>query len=110
MVSFDCLQPASVVIEPDLFVRYIRCDANGDGRSNIADAVWILEEIFRGGPESTCRAALDCDDDDAIGVTDALFAIAYRFLGGPVPAAPFPDCGEETLEGAPLDCEVSACD
>jgi hypothetical protein len=30
------------------------------------------------------------------GVTDAVYLIAWTFLGGPPPAPPYPDCGAAT--------------
>ena len=72
---------------------FIRCDANNDGRSNIADAIWIINELVRKGPATTCAAAADCNSDANRDLTDAVFAIAYQFQGGAAPGAPFPECG-----------------
>jgi hypothetical protein len=33
---------------------FIRCDANDDGAVSIADAVWILNELFLGGARTRC--------------------------------------------------------
>ncbi len=72
---------------------FIRCDPNNDGRSNIADAIWIINELVRKGPATTCAAAADCNSDANRDLTDAVFAIAYQFQGGAAPGAPFPECG-----------------
>ena len=82
-------------------VPFIRGNCNGDDRVNIADGIWIINEIFQNGPAGTCLIACDANDDSAVDVADATFIIMYRFMSGPVPAAPWPDCG--TIEGA--DCE-----
>ena len=72
---------------------FIRCDPNNDGRSNIADAIWIINELVRKGPATACAAAADCNSDANRDLTDAVFAIAYQFQGGAAPGAPFPECG-----------------
>ena len=35
--------------------------------------------------------------------TDAIFVFSYRFLDGPAPGAPFPDCGNLDNQ----DCELT---
>jgi hypothetical protein len=35
--------------------RSIRCDANDDGRSEMADAVWVFNELFRQGQGQSAR-------------------------------------------------------
>jgi len=76
----------------------VRCDANQDGRVDIADAVSTLERLFTQGESDACRAAEDCDADGSVNVTDALYTIEYRFLGGMSPPQPFPDCGGPVFE------------
>ena len=72
---------------------FIRCDANGDGDVNISDPVWLLNELFRGGPPSLCPIARDCNNDGDVNITDAIYALLYLFGGGPTPPLPFPECG-----------------
>jgi len=90
---------------------YVRCDPNRDGRSDAADAVWILNQLFQGGPASRCPEAADCDGDGGRDITDALYSLAFQFLGGPPPPAPFPACGRiegtttpETCPEPPIRC------
>jgi hypothetical protein len=78
---------------------FIRCDPNDDGLIDIADPIWILNELFTGGPATPCREAADCNADGAIDLADAAYGITYQFLGGPPPPAPFPRCGR--LPGLP---------
>lgn len=72
---------------------FIRCDPNNDSRINIADAIWIINELVRKGPATACAAAADCNSDENRDLTDAVFAIAYQFQGGMAPGAPFRECG-----------------
>jgi hypothetical protein len=72
---------------------FLRCDPNNDERNDLADVVWIVNELFRGGRETACANASDCNDDQRVDLTDAIFAVSYQFGRGPPPPAPFPTCG-----------------
>lgn len=84
--------------------EFTRCDANADGRHDIADSVWIVSELFREGPRAVCQDATDCNDDEQVDLSDATYSISYEFLGGPPPPAPFPECGLDP-SGDSLSCE-----
>ncbi len=73
--------------------RFRRGDANDDARVDLADAIWILNELVRDGPRTPCRLAADANDDARVDVSDAIWIAHYRFLHGPPPPAPFPACG-----------------
>jgi hypothetical protein len=74
-----------------------RCgDANGDGRINVADAVYLISYIFRDGPMPPVLAACDANGDTNINVGDAIYIINYIFRGGPSPACPSPAAVGET--------------
>ena len=77
---------------------YIRADCNDDSIVNIADGIWILNELFQGGPASPCSAACDANDDSLVDAADATYIFNYRFLGGAPPSAPFPDCGGDSMD------------
>ncbi len=78
---------------------FVRGDANSDGRSDISDAIQILEYMFFSGVAS-CESALDLDDDGVVGIADAIGKLTQVFQGTLTPAAPFPDCGSDpTLDG-----------
>ena len=86
---------------------WIRGDANDDGLVNLADGIFLLNELFQGGPAGTCLAAKDANSDDGVDTADAIYLFNALFLDGPPPAAPFPECG--ALPSAPTeDCEFQA--
>ena len=88
----------------DLF-PWIRGDANDDGLVNLADGVFLLNELFQGGAQGTCFAAKDANADEAVDAADAIFIFNALFLDGPPPSAPYPDC-----EALPADCAFqSSC-
>jgi hypothetical protein len=88
--------------------RFLRGDANGDGRVDISDPVATLLALFLGGPGLQCADAGDANDDGAIDVADAIFGLNALFTGGRPPPEPFPDCGEDpTADG--LGCAGGGC-
>ena len=67
-------------------VELITGDANFTGLVNVADAVWIINNVYAGGSPPIPVAEIgDCDCDDVISVDDAIWIINYIFLNGPVP-------------------------
>ncbi len=64
-------------------------DANGDRTVNIGDAVYVINYIFKGGPQPTpLKDAGDANCDHAVNVGDAVYVINYIFKGGPAPCCP----------------------
>jgi hypothetical protein len=84
-------------------VEFIRSDADGSGKLDITDPIFLLNHLFLGGGAPTCLAAGDANDDDKLDISDAVYSLSFQFLGGPAPASPFPGCGTEASTGA-LDC------
>ncbi|MCK5127968.1 MAG: hypothetical protein KAR42_17045 [candidate division Zixibacteria bacterium] len=60
-------------------------DANNDDAVNIADAVYIINFAFKGGPSPDPIQAGDVNSDDATNIGDAVYLISYAFKGGPAP-------------------------
>ncbi|MBI4600636.1 MAG: lamin tail domain-containing protein [Planctomycetes bacterium] len=74
---------------------FVRSDANADGKTDLTDAVAILDHLFRGGKEPSCVDAADANDDGALSLTDAIFLLQHLFQGGKEPPAPYPDPGQD---------------
>ena len=88
---------------------FIRGNANDDFKVDIADPIWILNELFRGGPATACQPAADANFDGTITIADTAYLIGYLFGGGDEPPAPFPGCGVLTPEEAgDLTCDGGA--
>jgi len=68
-----------------LFSTLNRGDANGDGQINVADAVFLINHIFKGGPAPDPPIAGDANCDGNPNVGDAVYIINYVFNGGPEP-------------------------
>jgi hypothetical protein len=71
--------------EEELFRRG---DANGDGRMDLSDAVFILGFLFIGGSAPGCMDAADVNDDQEVNIADAIFALSHLFTGGAAPPPP----------------------
>ncbi|OUU21801.1 MAG: hypothetical protein CBC13_08515 [Planctomycetia bacterium TMED53] len=99
------LNDGTLTLQPVFDIPFIRGNCNGDNKVNIADGIWILNELFLQGPSGTCFAACDANDDNRYDQADAIFIIAYRLQDGPMPAAPFPDCGP--VAGANCDATTN---
>jgi hypothetical protein len=69
------------VFELAFRTTFRRGDANGDGRLDLSDAVFILRSLFLGGREPRCQDAADADDDGAVTIADAVFVLDHLFRG-----------------------------
>ena len=73
----------------DFFVKLYVCgDANGDEAINVADAVFLINYIFKSGPAPDPLQAGDANCDGGTDVADAVYLINYVFKGGPEPCCP----------------------
>jgi hypothetical protein len=62
-------------------------DTDSDAAINIADAVYLINFIFKSGSAPDPLCAGDVDNDDAVNIADAVYLINYIFNGGPPPDA-----------------------
>jgi hypothetical protein len=83
-----------LAIVPPPTETFLRSDVNGDGSSNLADSIRLLEHLFLSLPVA-CFEAGDTNDDASLNLADAIFHLAFLFNGGPAPPAPFPGCGPD---------------
>lgn len=67
------------------FTTINRGDANGDGTINVADAVFLIGNIFNGGPNPNPLLSGDANCDGGISVGDVVTIINYIFKGGAEP-------------------------
>jgi len=73
VVSFDR------VSLPDSATRFVRGDANADGAVNLADAIWVLEFLFRRGAAPPCQKAADADDNGRVHLLDVIALVRGVF-------------------------------
>lgn len=87
--SFVVNSPMTTVTSPATIVTTvcvaIRGDANGDGTINIADAMYVFNYLFAGGPAPDPFWVGDANCDGGINVSDGVHIVSYLFVGGPPP-------------------------
>jgi len=69
------------LISPD----FVEGDANGDWLVNVADAVYLINFVFKEGPAPVPIDSGDANCDGNTDVGDAVYLINYIFRGGPPP-------------------------
>jgi hypothetical protein len=92
-----------VVFRPQPAFR--RGDANDQGTVDIADAIWILQDLHGDGPGTPCWDAGDANDDGRFDISDAIYLLNHLFLGARPPPPPFGECGLDPTPDA-LPCET----
>ncbi len=65
----------------------LRGDANGDGLVNVADAVYLINFVFKGGTAPVSTYGGDANADGIPNVGDAVYLINFVFNGGSPPPA-----------------------
>lgn len=98
----DGFTSASVICGPIFSRSFLRGDAEENGKTNISDAIVILEFLFLGGETPACLDAADVDDSGDLAITDGIALLGFLFLSGPPPEPPFPYAG---LDFTPDDLE-----
>jgi len=60
-------------------------DANGNGKINISDVIYLINYVLKGGPAPVPLEAGDTDCDGQVNISDIIYLINYLFKGGPPP-------------------------
>lgn len=76
-------------------------DPNGDGTTDVSDAVYLINYAFGGGtaPQPVVACG-DANSDAAVDVSDAVFIINFAFSGGTAPG----DCASGSPAWSGQDC------
>lgn len=85
----------------------LRGDCNQDLRSDLSDAVALLQYLF-GGVRVDCLDACDADDSGELDISDPIYQLGHLFRGGPALPGPSLACGVDRTEDQ-LSCESSTC-
>jgi hypothetical protein len=57
-------------------------DANVDGKVTVSDVVYLVNYLFKGGPEPWLMYS-DANGDSKVTVSDVVYLVNYLFKGGP---------------------------
>jgi hypothetical protein len=63
-------------------------DANGDGVTDVADVMYLVNYLFIGGSPPDPMEAGDANCDGEVDVADVMYLINYLFIGGSPPGCP----------------------
>jgi hypothetical protein len=87
-----------------------RGDANGNGKVDLSDAIFILAWLFSGGDAPACLSTADSNDTGEIDISDAITTLSWLFLGGKEPPDPGPfECGRDPTPDRLPDCDPATC-
>jgi hypothetical protein len=84
--------------------RFIRGDANIDGRINVSDPVYTLRYIYTRDRQLSCVDAGDSNDDGVIDSSDVIYTLNYLFISGTVIPPPLQACGSDPSDDG-LTCQ-----
>jgi hypothetical protein len=63
-------------------------DANHDGKLNLLDVSYIINKLYRSGPDFVCFEEADAKADGKINLLDVSYIINALYRGGPKPICP----------------------
>jgi hypothetical protein len=107
-----CNRPGTFsFVAPPAEQFFVPGSANGDGKLDLADGIYILSFLFRGGAPPPCMKAADVNGDCAVDSSDAIAAIYYVLeFGGQLPPVLGTGCQVVPAETCPaLTCELNEC-
>lgn len=86
-----------------------RGDANHSGAVNIADASFINNYLYNGGPAPPCMNEADANHDGRVDQSDSVYLLNWLFNGGSAPPAPGPYNTSCTHSSSPTISCHSGC-
>jgi|GEM_PF-754711 len=88
VVAHDCVDnTASDTSDYDFTIKCLGStgDANGDGHVTIADVVYLVNFLFKGGPPPDPLWKGDANGNCKVNIEDAVYLVNYLMKGGPPP-------------------------
>jgi hypothetical protein len=67
-------------------IQFLRGDANGDTNITVADVVYLVSYLFKGGAVPNPLEAGDANSNGKVTIADAVYLVNFLFKSGPVPA------------------------
>ncbi|EQB62996.1 MAG: hypothetical protein RBG1_1C00001G0575 [candidate division Zixibacteria bacterium RBG-1] len=67
-------------------------DANGDGKVDLGDLIFIVNRVYKGGPAPVFECQADLNADKIVTMLDVVVAVNYLFKGGPPPLKSWTCC------------------
>jgi hypothetical protein len=76
------------ILNDGVSVSFVCGDANGDEAVDISDAVFLVNYVFRNGPDPSDALASDPNGDGVINVGDIVYLVNFMFRDGEPPNCP----------------------
>lgn len=76
-----------VILVSPVQSQFLCGDVDETDDINVADLVYTIDFVFRGGPEPIPYLSGDCDLSGDVNVADLVFMVNYIFRGGPAPCS-----------------------
>lgn len=67
------------------FTTISRGDCNGDSRRSVTDVLYLVNYLFKSGPQPNPMTVGDIDCDTQVNINDVIYLINYLFKSGPGP-------------------------
>ncbi len=67
-------------------------DANGDGKIDLGDLIFIINRVYKGGPAPVFECQVDLNADGIVTLLDIFLGVNYLFKGGPPPVKSWACC------------------
>jgi len=76
-----------VIIAVPSQAQFLCGDVNETETINVADLVYMVDYVFRGGAEPLPYLSGDCDLNGEVNISDLVFLVNFLFKGGPEPCS-----------------------
>ncbi len=73
---------------PFSFLVFKSGDANNDGITDVADVVYLINYLYKNGPEPTPPQSADVVHDAILDISDLIYLLNYLYRHGPAPNCP----------------------
>jgi len=84
----QCGKESAYQDSPFSFYVYVSGDASKDGIVDVSDIVYLLNYLYRGGPQPDPPQSADVYPDQVLDVSDLVFLLNYLYRHGFAPACP----------------------
>jgi hypothetical protein len=85
VTDYPSLATDTMIVHPRI-VAFLRGDIDADNVYSVNDIAYLIEYLFRDGPEPPVLEAADVDTNGLITLSDISYLIYYMFRSGPQPA------------------------
>jgi len=85
VTDYPSLATDTLIVHPRI-VAFLRGDIDADNVYSVNDIAYLIEYLFRDGPEPVVLEAADVDTNGSVTLSDITYLIYYMFRSGPQPA------------------------